>query len=261
MNEGRRRAVLFLATLGTFGTALVGLYALTVLWLAHDAADRWAVAIAFAVAASGAVDKALSPWADHAPPAATPPDTDPPDPEPEPSGGHPRGAHERVTTAVVTAAVTAAAAAVVYGVLAPKAKGGDTVSASSGYTLVYGHRTLSLKNYNYAFDLRAGAVSGSESSWSVSTNAGGDGNGAFEIQPLTDAYVVPGKTAPSAAQCAAKATRRPAKGWIHFRQAPPGRTVCLRDTTNGDIAVFTVIDVDHGNYATTDDITYYRHQS
>ncbi|MER6543016.1 hypothetical protein [Streptomyces sp. NPDC001250] len=36
------------------------------LWLTHDAADRWAIAIVFAAAASGAVDKALSPWAGHA---------------------------------------------------------------------------------------------------------------------------------------------------------------------------------------------------
>jgi hypothetical protein len=90
---------------------------------------------------------------------------------------------------------------------------------------------------------------------------GGGGNGAFEVQPLTDAYIVPGKTTPSAGQCAAKATRHPAKGWIHFRTASPGRTFCLRDTTSGDIAVFTVIDVDHGNYAITDDITYCRHRS
>ncbi|MBX7551853.1 hypothetical protein K1Y78_28530 [Streptomyces sp. tea 10] len=74
------------------------------------------------------------------------------------------------------------------------------------------------------FDLRTGTVSGSETAWSAGTDAGGDGNGAFE-------------------------------------QAPPGSTFCLRDTTNGDIAVITVTDVDHGNYATTDDITYYRHRS
>ena len=79
VNAGCRRAVLLLGTTGTFCAALVGLHALTGLWLAHDAADRWAVAIAFAVAASGAVDKALSPWADRAPPAATPPDGEPPD--------------------------------------------------------------------------------------------------------------------------------------------------------------------------------------
>ncbi|MFI1069498.1 hypothetical protein [Streptomyces puniciscabiei] len=48
---------------------------------------------------------------------------------------------------------------------------------------------------------------------------------------------------------------------LHFRQAPPGSTFCLRDTTRGDIAVVTVIDVDHGNYATTDDVTYYRRRS
>ncbi|MFC8516537.1 hypothetical protein [Streptomyces sp. NPDC057257] len=256
---------MFLATLGTFGAALAGLYALTVLWLAHDAADRWAVAIAFAVAASGAVDKALSPWADDAPHTtpSPPPDPDPvPDPsDPEPSTGRSPRTRQRVTTAVVTAAATAAVGAIVYGEVAPKDGSGDTTSASGEYTLVYGHRTLSLKNYNYFFDLRAGVVSGSETAWSVSTNAGGDGKGAFEIQPLTDAYVVPGNTVPSPARCAAKATRHPTEGRIHFRQAPPGRTVCLRDTTNGDIAVFTVIDVDHGDYATTDEITYYRHRS
>ncbi|MEU8687368.1 hypothetical protein [Streptomyces sp. NPDC048665] len=111
------------------------------------------------------------------------------------------------------------------------------------------------------FDLRTGTVSGSETAWSAGTDAGGDGNGAFELQPLTDAYVVPAKAAPSAGRCGAKATHHPAGGWLHFRHAPPGSSFCLRDTTNGDIAVITVIDVDHGNYATTDDITYYRHRS
>jgi hypothetical protein len=72
VDAGRRRAVVLLVTSGTFGAALVGLYALTGLWPAHDTADRWAVAIAFAVAASGAVDKALSPWPGHAPPATAP---------------------------------------------------------------------------------------------------------------------------------------------------------------------------------------------
>ncbi|MET9079011.1 hypothetical protein ABZX95_44450 [Streptomyces sp. NPDC004232] len=154
--------------------------------------------------------------------------------------------------------MTAAALGIVYGTLTPKAGHGGTASGavsppaspathtahppastqpspsgadsspaptgSDGYTLVYGHRTLSLKGYNYSFDLRTGTVSGSETAWSAGTDAGGDGNGAFE-------------------------------------QAPQGSTFCLRDTTNGDIAVITVTDVDHGNYATTDDITYYRHRS
>ncbi|MGW1747024.1 hypothetical protein ACWCRD_15740 [Streptomyces sp. NPDC002092] len=81
------------------------------------------------------------------------------------------------------------------------------------------------------------------------------------LRPLTDAYAVPGRTTPNAGPCAAKATRHPPRGWIHFRQAPPSCTFCLRDTTSGHIAVLTVIDLDHVNYATTDDITYYRHRS
>ncbi|OLZ65582.1 hypothetical protein AV521_31545 [Streptomyces sp. IMTB 2501] len=295
MNLGRRRAVVLLATIATFAAALAGVYALTGLWLAHDAANRWAVAVAFAAAASSAVDKALSPWAGHTPsqpPAGPgddqdddsgtmPPDADPPDRDPEPFTTRRSRTRDRVTTAVLSVAVTAAVSAVVYGVVTPRSghsgaaaasatspvpgtartSGAGPTPSSDGYTLVYGHRSLSLKNYNYAFDLRAGTVSGSETPWSASTDAGGDGDGAFELQPLTDAYVVPGKTVPSAGQCAAKATHHPAKGWLHFRQVPPGSTFCLRDTRTGDIAVFTVIDVDHGNYATTDDITYYRHQS
>ncbi|MGW7522543.1 hypothetical protein [Streptomyces sp. NPDC054783] len=172
----------------------------------------------------------------------------------------------------MSAAVTAAVGGVIYGVLGPEAGHGGatpTTAASStrpsdpatatpnDYTPVYRHRTLSLKNYRYYFDLRAGAVSGSETAWSVGTDPGGDGNGAFELQPLTDVFVVPGKAVPTAAQCAAEATRHPADGLLHFRQAPPGTVFCLRDTTSGDTAVVTVIDVDHGNYATTDDITYY----
>jgi len=273
VNAGRRRAVLLLATLGTFGAALIGPYALTGIWLRHDAPDRWAIAIAFAVAASSAVDKALSPWTEHGPadagagagagsvPGGTAGDTAA-DAEP-PSGARRPWARSRVTTAVLSAAVVAAASGVVYGVLTPKDhkdhKAGQAAGTTAGYTLVYGHRTLSMKDYTYYLDLRAGAVRSSETAWSLSTNAGGDGNGAFELQPLTDAYVVPGRTAPSAPQCSAGATRHPADGLLHFRQAPPGSVLCLRDTTNGDVAIVAVIDVDHGNYATTDDITYYRH--
>ncbi|MET8807434.1 hypothetical protein [Streptomyces sp. NPDC004546] len=160
-----------------------------------------------------------------------------------------------MTTAVVSAAVTAALGGVIYGVLAPQTgHGGATSTAAASttrpsgtgpttpddYTPVYRHRPLSLKNYNYNFDLRAGAVSGSETAWSVGTDAGGDGDGAFEIQPLTDVYVVPGKAVPTVGQCAAKATHHPRDDRLHFAQAPPG------------------LDVDHGNYATTDDITHHR---
>ncbi|MFD4502740.1 hypothetical protein [Streptomyces sp. NPDC058457] len=299
-------------TLGTFGTALAGSYALTGLWTAHDSADRWAIAIAFAVAASGAVDKAVSPWADQAVPSGEPsaasggdptgdpsdppPSGDPSDPPPsgdpsdplpsgEPSGspdGDPSGrmpdpsgrtpepsgpgrrlrARDRVTTAVVALAVAATASGIVYEALAPDQGHADPASsASEGYTRVYAHRRLFLKDYHYYFDLRAGVSGAAETEWSISTNAGGDGAGAFEIQPLTDVYVVSGKAAPTATQCAAKAVRHPAKDRLHFRDAPPGRTFCLRDTTNGDIAVVTVLDVDHGNYATTDTVTYYRHRA
>ncbi|MGW7822494.1 hypothetical protein ACWGLF_31300 [Streptomyces puniciscabiei] len=59
---------------------------------------------------------------------------------------------------------------------------------------------------------------------------------------------MPGQAVPTAGRCTAKA----------IRQTPPGSAFCLRDTTSGDIAVVTVIDVDHGNHATTDDITCYR---
>ncbi|WP_145968874.1 hypothetical protein [Streptomyces hyaluromycini] len=305
-------------TLGMFGTALAGAYTLTGLWTAHDSADRWAIAIAFAVAASGAVDKAVSPWADQAVPSPEPssassasgasggdptgdpsapspsgdpsapsPSGDPsaPSPSGDPSGspdGNPSGrtpepsrpgrrvrARDRVTTAVVAVAVAATASGIVYEALAPdqghagtasSASASASVSASEGYTRVYAHRRLFLKDYHYYFDLRAGVSGPAETEWSISTNAGGDGAGAFEVQPLTDVYVVSGKAAPTAAQCAARAVHHPAEDRLHFRDAPPGRTFCLRDTTNGDIAVVTVLDVDHGNYATTDTVTYYRHR-
>ncbi|WP_406438283.1 hypothetical protein OHB00_26830 [Streptomyces sp. NBC_00631] len=332
MSAGRRRAVLLLATLATFGTALAGSYALTGLWTAQDSADRWAIAIAFAVAASGAVDKAVSPWADQAVPPGEPPGAlaggparapsgpapsgdpsaspagDPagapsgpppagdlsgsPGGEPqagdlsgspggEPQAGDPSGspggapsgrtpepsgprrrvlARDRVTTAVVAVALTATASGIVYGAVAPDKGHADTASSvSKGYTRVYADRRLFLKDYHYYFDLRAGRSSRSETEWSISTNAGGDGDGAFEIPPLTDAYVVPGKAAPSAAQCAAKAVHHPAEDRLHFRDSPPGRAFCLRDTVNGDIAVVKVLDVDTGNYSTTDTVTYYRH--
>ncbi|MGW3007153.1 hypothetical protein, partial [Streptomyces sp. NPDC001155] len=59
------------------------------LWLTHDAADRWAIAIVFAAAASGAVDKALSPWAGH----ALSPSRPSPGPGVRPCGRPPVGRH------------------------------------------------------------------------------------------------------------------------------------------------------------------------
>ncbi|MGW3129556.1 hypothetical protein [Streptomyces sp. NPDC001123] len=194
----------------------------------------------------------------------------PPGRTPEPSGPARRAraraltrARDRVTTAVVAAAVTATASGIVYEAVAPDQGHADTASSvSAGYTRVYAHRRMFLKDYHYYFDLRAGRSSPTETEWSVSTDAGGgDGYGAFEIQPLTDAYVVAGRAAPTAAQCAAKAVHHPAEDRLSFRDAPPGRTFCLRDTTNGDIAVVSVLDADHGNYSTTDTVTYYRHRS
>ncbi|MFD4604416.1 hypothetical protein ACFWPQ_41175 [Streptomyces sp. NPDC058464] len=170
-----------------------------------------------------------------------------------------------MTTAVVAVAVAATASGIVYEALAPDHGHAGTASsassstpASESYTRVYAHRRLFLKDYHYYFDLRAGVSGSEETEWSISTNSGHDGDGAFEIQPLTDVYVVSGKAAPTAAQCAARAVHHPAEDLLHFRDAPPGRTFCLRDTTNGDIAVVAVLDVDHGNYSTTDTVTYYR---
>ncbi|WP_225850183.1 helix-turn-helix transcriptional regulator [Streptomyces sp. HPF1205] len=132
-------------------------------------------------------------------------------------------------------------------------------SRASDYTAVYTGRTRSLRDYNEYFDLLTGTVVGREGAWTMSTNAGGDSHGAFELQPMTDAYLA-GRIVPTADQCAAGLARH-ATNRVRFPQAPPGTSFCLRDRPTGDIVVVQVIDLDYGNWAATVTLTRYRRTS
>ncbi|MCO6008182.1 helix-turn-helix transcriptional regulator [Actinoallomurus purpureus] len=133
-----------------------------------------------------------------------------------------------------------------------------SVSATpSAYVAVYRYRRLDLPNYNYYFDLKTGTVAEGDGPFSMSTNSGGDGHGAFELPDGADAYVSPGGSL-TPDQCAAQITRAPVH-IVRFRQAPPGSVFCLRARNTGETAVIKVIDTDDGNYAAKIAVDYYRH--
>ncbi|MCO5967422.1 serine/threonine-protein kinase [Actinoallomurus soli] len=174
--------------------------------------------------------------------------------------------------AAVAAMITAvAAAAVLTAVLLYPSGSDDRARANartsvtpsvpatpSAYVAVYQNRRLDLPNYNYYFDLQTGTVAEGDGPFSMSTNSGGDGHGAFELPDGADAYVSPsGSLTPD--QCAARIAGAPAS-IVRFRQAPPGRVFCLRSRKTGETAVIKVIDTDDGNYAAKIAVDYYRHR-
>ncbi|NUP69523.1 MAG: hypothetical protein HOW71_45995 [Nonomuraea sp.] len=134
-----------------------------------------------------------------------------------------------------------------------------TPAAAAAYTPVYTHRNLSSRSYDDYFDLIAGKVVTSEGAWSLSTNADSDGesHGAFELQPLTDAYLA-GRTAPTFEQCVTGLARHPTRT-VRFPSVPPGSSFCLRNRTTGDIAIVQVNDLDYGNWAADVFLSYYKH--
>ncbi|MER6514968.1 helix-turn-helix transcriptional regulator [Nonomuraea sp. NPDC001636] len=133
-----------------------------------------------------------------------------------------------------------------------------TPSPTSAYAPVYLDRRLPLPNYNFYFDLRTGVVAEGDGPWSMSTNSGGDGRGAFEIPDDTDIYV---STGPSLTpdRCAAQASPASRYG-VRFRQVPPGTFFCLRSRKTGDVAVIKVVDTDDGNYAAKIAVDLYQHR-
>lgn len=196
-----------------------------------------------------------------------------PTPVAPPPGRQPGAVRWRSRTARVAGVCVAVLALAGVGIYAISAHGSGSGSGSGGgsgggsshtpaagsaaYTPAYTHRNLSLRDYNDYFDLIAGTVVTREGAWSLSTNSGNDSQGAFELQPLTDAYLA-GRTVPTAAQCAAGLARRPTQH-VRFPAVPPGSSFCLRNRTTGDIAVVQVNDLDDGNWAADIFLSYYRH--
>lgn len=100
----------------------------------------------------------------------------------------------------------------------------------------------------------------------MSTNAGNDGHGAFELPDATDVYIAASPSL-SPDQCAAQTAREPARvihlngdSIVPFTLLPPGLLFCLRSRRSGEIAVIRVIDTDDGNYAAKIAVDYYQHR-
>ncbi|MET7901712.1 serine/threonine-protein kinase [Streptomyces sp. NPDC005355] len=158
--------------------------------------------------------------------------------------------------AAVPAGLGVAAVAVAVALTANRCGGSDD---GSSYTAGYRHRTLSLPDYDHYIDLPGGKVVKDDTRWSLSTNSGGDGKGAFGLQGTTDAYVS-GKRAVTPERCADRiAAHRPLREAVHFSQAPAGQWFCVRDRSTGDVALIDVLDTDSGDYTITVTVDYYRH--
>ncbi|MEU6414412.1 helix-turn-helix transcriptional regulator [Microbispora sp. NPDC046933] len=166
---------------------------------------------------------------------------------------------------LVVAAVAALAAAVALAVASPwssEAKhrvappSSAAPSPTSAYDPVYLDRRLPLPDYNFYFDLQTGVVAEGDGPWSMSTNSGGDGHGAFEIPDGTDVYISP-EPSLTPDRCAAQASPAPSYG-VRFRRVPPGTLFCLRSRGTGAIALIRVIETDDGNYAAKISLDYYQ---
>lgn len=103
-------------------------------------------------------------------------------------------------------------------------------------------------------DLTAGTIVEGDAGWTLSSNAGGNSKGAFELPDNTDAYISAGRL--GADQCAAGIARRPTRS-VRFPQVPPGHWFCLRSPKNGDLAVVKVIDLDDGDWGAKLAVEYY----
>jgi len=132
--------------------------------------------------------------------------------------------------------------------------------ATSPYALVYQDRRLDLPNYHLYIDLIAGTVVEGFGDWTMSTNSGGDGKGAFELPDNTVAFVPDRKDPLTADQCAAGLAARSSADDVHFGRVPPGHWFCLRAPRTGDLALIKVIDTDSGNYAAKVAVDYYQQQ-
>ncbi|MES4901245.1 MULTISPECIES: serine/threonine-protein kinase [unclassified Streptomyces] len=170
-----------------------------------------------------------------------------------------RGARRSRRGAVAAALLGVAAVAVATAVALTTGGGEDGGKDGGGprYTAGYKGRTLTLPDYDHYIDLHTGKVVKGGGRWMLSTNSGGDGHGAFELQDATQAQVA-GERPVTPERCAELVARRPLREKVRFSQAPAGRWFCLRDRISGDIAVVQVLDTDSGDYTVTVAVDYYR---
>ncbi|MEU5028526.1 serine/threonine-protein kinase [Streptomyces milbemycinicus] len=134
-------------------------------------------------------------------------------------------------------------------------KGGGK-DGGARYTAGYKGRTLTLPDYDHYIDLPTGKVVKGDGRWMLSTNSGGDGHGAFELQDATEAQIA-GERSVTPERCAELVVHRPLREKVRFAQAPAGRWFCMRDRISGDVAVVQVLDTDSGDYTVTVAVDYY----
>ncbi|MEU6537685.1 hypothetical protein [Streptomyces sp. NPDC047000] len=193
---------------------------------------------------------------------ASAPGTVPPPHPPAPGSGRtgrPRG--KRVGIAAVAVAALAAVGGGVYALRAGDS-GGSSGSPRAqekpqdGYSLVYRGRPAATANADSSIDLTAGKAA-AQGAWLLSSDSGGDGKGAFDLQDATDAALSP-QPSPTPTECLTAITEKPLAK-VSFALAPAGTTFCLRWRLDGGIAVVHVLDLDTGNWAIRVSLDYYRH--
>ncbi|KAK1181265.1 serine/threonine-protein kinase [Streptomyces sp. NBS 14/10] len=173
-----------------------------------------------------------------------------------------RGAWRSRRGAVAGVLLGVAAVAVVLAVVLTTGgdEGGDEGGAKGSgarYTAGYKGRTLTLPDYDHYIDLPTGKVVKGDGRWMLSTNSGGDGHGALELQDATEAQIA-GERPVTPERCAELVAHRPLREKVRFAQAPAGRWFCMRDRISGDVAVVQVLDTDSGDYTVTVAVDYYR---
>ncbi|MFF4506583.1 protein kinase [Streptomyces sp. NPDC001401] len=128
-------------------------------------------------------------------------------------------------------------------------------SASPDYRRLYAARPLTLPGPDDPVDLTRGRVA-SNGSWRLSTDAGGNSKGAYELQDSSDAYIA-GQSPVTPARCALGIAQHPVADKVYFPQVPAGTWFCVRDNLSHDIAVIQVLDKDDGDWSTTIAVTAY----
>jgi len=127
--------------------------------------------------------------------------------------------------------------------------------AGPDYQRLYAARPVTLPGADRPVDLVRGRIA-SSGSWLLSTDAGGNSKGAYELQDSSDAYIA-GQSPVTPARCALGITQQPVADKVRFPQVPAGTWFCVRDSLTHDIAIIQVLDKDDGDWSTTIAVTAY----
>lgn len=129
-------------------------------------------------------------------------------------------------------------------------------SPGPDYRRLYAARPLTLPGADRPVDLTRGRVA-SNGSWLLSTDAGGNSKGAYELQDSSDAYIA-GQSPLTPARCMLGIAQQPVADKVRFPQVPASTWFCVRDNLTHDIAIIQVLDKDDGDWSTTIAVTAYR---